>query len=116
VNESKAVNDIFKRFEFDLTFKYNPAYFLINDRSELYLLWIYVTKFLKISTNEAYIDHLLYTSAKFKAFSCIFYIDFLNRRSDVYSKSYAIERKNLKMEMTSTLPEYFTVLATYKFD
>jgi len=101
--------ELLKKFEFDIRFKYSPVYFEVKDLKSLTILHTMVTDVLKISTNDSYIQYLLEGFRDIvnnNKCDCIFFIDVENKKSDVTSASYFnYQHFRLKHKIQS-LPDY----------
>jgi len=100
--------ELLKKLEFDIRFKYSPVYFEVKDFRILRILHHITTQIFKITTNESYVEFLLefQKDDKIKC-DCIFFIDVDNKRSDVISASYFNyrQKQNILLKLQQ-IPEY----------
>jgi len=103
--------ELLKKLEFDIRFKYSPVYFLIEDYKVLNTIYYLTTRILKIDTNSSYVEYLLEFQNDKNAiskFDCVFFIDVDNRKSDVFSTNYYRQRNSMYGEFKEleNLPDY----------
>jgi len=87
--------ELLKKLEFDIRFKYSPVYFRVNNFRILQILYFMTTTIFKLQTNDSYVEYLLefqnIRNVTGKC-DCIFFIDIDNKKSDVVSGNYARQR------------------------
>jgi len=103
--------ELLKRLEFDIRFKYSPVYFLVEDFKVLNTLYYVTTRILKIDTNSSYVEFMLEFQNDREAISkcsCVFFIDVNNKKSDVFSTSYYNQRNQMygEFKKLETIPDY----------
>jgi len=95
--------ELIKRFEFDLRFKYNPAYFVILNKEDLNLIIHIIIEEFNLKTNLAYVEYMLETDFRI---DCTVLIDLENHISDVYSTNTAIYMEHISEKDLLLLPDY----------
>jgi len=103
--------ELLKKLEFDIRFKYSPVYFIVEDFKSLEILYYMTEKVFEIKTNSSYIEYLMdeyKNHNNLYTISCIFFIDLDNKKSDVVSKSYSMHRNHMYEEFSNLerVPDY----------